>query len=168
MDQIVVFVLIGIFLWLVLLSLYIYQTSVQYKRLVIGATKESLSDILNKILNTTDIQKREIDEVKKVLFELGKEGMTHIQKVGIVRFNPFADTGGDQSFVLAILDGLETGIVLTSLHNRGVTRWYVKNVKEGKGIHHELSEEEILAIREASQMKKSRTSGNPTGKREKD
>lgn len=154
MDQFIVFVLIGIFLWLILLSLYIYQTSIQYKRLVTGATKESLQDILNRILTTTDIQKREIDEAKKALFELGKEGMTHVQKVGIVRFNPFADTGGDQSFVLAILDGSETGIVLTSLHNRGVTRWYAKNVKEGKGINHELSEEEIKAIREASILHK--------------
>lgn len=155
MDQFVILVLIGIFLWLVVLSLYIYQTSVQYKRLVKGTTNESLSDILNKILNTADVQKKEIDEARIKMDELGKVGMTHVQKVGIVRFNPFADTGGDQSFVLAILDGHDTGIMLTSLHNRGVTRWYAKSVKEGKGVNHELSEEEIKAIREASLFKKS-------------
>lgn len=154
MDQFVILVLIGIFLWLVVLSLYIYQTSAQYKRLVKGTTKESLSDILDKILNTADAQKKEIDKVRVKLDELGKEGMTHVQKIGIVRFNPFADTGGDQSFVLAILDGTDTGIVLTSLHNRGVTRWYAKNVKEGKGVSHELSEEEIKAIQQGILVKK--------------
>ena len=154
MDQFVILVLIGVFLWLVVLSLYIYQTSAQYKRLVKGTTKESLSDILDKILNTADAQKKEIDKVRVKLDELGKEGMTHVQKIGIVRFNPFADTGGDQSFVLAILDGTDTGIVLTSLHNRGVTRWYAKNVKEGKGVSHELSEEEIKAIQQGILVKK--------------
>ena len=154
MDQFVILVLIGIFLWLVVLSLYIYQTSAQYKRLVKGTTKESLSDILDKILNTADAQKKEIDEGRVKLDELGKEGVTHVQKIGIVRFNPFADTGGDQSFVLAILDGTDTGIVLTSLHNRGVTRWYAKNVKEGKGVSHELSEEEIKAIQQGILVKK--------------
>ena len=63
MDQFVILVLIGVFLWLVVLSLYIYQTSVQYQRLVKGTTKEGLSDILNKILNNQDVQKKEIDEV---------------------------------------------------------------------------------------------------------
>ena len=76
-----------------------------------------------------------------------------MQKVGILRFNPFADTGGDQSFVFAILDGNDTGIVLTSLHSRSTTRWYAKNVKKGKGVDFDLSQEEEKTIKTAVSLK---------------
>ena len=41
-----------------------------------------------------------------------------INKLGLVRFNPFDDTGADLSFSLALLNDSGTGIVLTSLWGR--------------------------------------------------
>ena len=55
-----------------------------------------------------------------------------IQRVGIVRFNPFADTGGQQSFAVALLDARGSGFVISSLHSRQATRVYLKQVTEGK------------------------------------
>ena len=51
---------------------------------------------------------------------------------------------------MALLDGKSTGVVLSGLYSRGGTRWYAKKVKEGKGIEHELSDEEKRAIKEAA------------------
>jgi len=70
------------------------------------------------------------------------------QKISIVRFNPFADTGGDQSFSLAVLDAHDSGYILTSIHGRQGTRVYVKPIDYGKSKH-QLSEEEQQALTQA-------------------
>jgi hypothetical protein len=66
----------------------------------------------------------------------------------LLRFNPFSDTGGEQSFVLSLLDGGGNGILLTSLHGRGMTRIYAKRVIAGKSDQ-ELSAEEKKALSQA-------------------
>jgi hypothetical protein len=64
----------------------------------------------------------------------------------MVRFNPFEDTGSDQSFAIALLDDRRDGIVLSSLHGRANTRLFAKPV-EGGSSKHTLSAEEAEAIR---------------------
>jgi len=67
-------------------------------------------------------------------------------KINILRFNPFEDVGGDQSFILTLLDENNNGAILTSLHNRDITRVYAKPIKNGEGNNITLSKEEKLAI----------------------
>lgn len=149
----VYFFLIAIFLWLAGLSFYLYKIASHYQKLAQRTNKDNLLEALDKILDTLDNNQADIEGLKKELRKLSDEATSHVQKVGILRFNPFADTGGNQSFVLAILDGADTGIVLTSLHSRGITRWYAKNVKEGEGVDHKLSEEEAQVIKQAVLLK---------------
>ncbi len=73
-------------------------------------------------------------------------------RVGLVRFNPFeGDTGGNQSFALALLDGRGDGFVLSSLHARAVTRMYAKAITNGSS-EAALSTEESEALRQALSM----------------
>lgn len=69
-------------------------------------------------------------------------------RVGLVRFNPFEDTGGNQSFALALLDGRGDGFIVSSLHARTGTRLYAKAVTGGTS-ETALSEEESEALRQA-------------------
>lgn len=69
-----------------------------------------------------------------------------IQKTGIVRFNPFNDVGGNQSFAIALLDEKNNGFVISSLFVKEGNRVYAKAIKEGKS-EHTLSKEEIEAIK---------------------
>lgn len=150
MSAQLVFILFVLFaIWLGGLTYFLYRTISHYQRLVQSVKKEKLSDILDTIIEALSKNKESIEKIKREMLTLEEEGICHIQKVSVLRFNPFADTGGDQSFILAILDGKNTGIVLTSLHNRGVTRWYAKNVKEGKGVDYKLSAEEEKTIKQA-------------------
>lgn len=71
-----------------------------------------------------------------------------IQNVGIVRFNPFSDTGSDQSFAVALLDGHGTGIIFSSLFSRTSTRMFAKAIVEGKSLY-PLTDEERQAIGQA-------------------
>lgn len=104
--------------------------------------------ILEKILTTQNQNLREINLVRKEVEKLEDEGKFHVQKVGVVRFNPFKEIGGDHSFSLALLNAKDSGVVITCLHTRERTRVYMKAVKNGKG-EHELSDEEKKALKEA-------------------
>lgn len=109
--------------------------------------QESLTEILEKLLEHFRISQKSQIEIKRVLKQQGLEAQAHFQKVGIVRFNPFADSGGDQSFALALMDGHDRGFVISSLHSRQETRIYLKPVINGKGKEFSLSKEEERAIK---------------------
>ena len=71
-----------------------------------------------------------------------------LEKVGVVRFNPYRDTGGDYSFTVALLDENGTGLLLTGLYHRDQTRVYTKQVR-GWTSDQELMDEERDAIERA-------------------
>lgn len=73
-----------------------------------------------------------------------------IQKVGFIRFNPFSDTGGDNSFILALLDRQNSGILISSLYMREAVRVYAKAVEQGRSKH-ALSEEEQKLLNDTIQ-----------------
>jgi hypothetical protein len=78
--------------------------------------------------------------------------LTHVvQGVGLVRFRAFQDTGGDQSFALALADGEGNGVVISTLYGRGQTRVYAKPV-QGWLSPKPLGEEEEQALAEARQV----------------
>lgn len=110
---------------------------------------KTLKSILEDLLKQLQVTQKDIDALTIRYDKIEKEGFLHIQKIGLLRFNPFKDTGGDQSFILALLDATDTGIVISGLYSRAGTRWYAKRIKNGKGVDHELSEEEKRTIKEA-------------------
>jgi N-methylhydantoinase A/oxoprolinase/acetone carboxylase beta subunit len=92
------------------------------------------------------------EKLSEELEKLKKESKFAIQKIGIVRFNPFKEVGGDQSFSIALLDGNDNGVVITSLYSREGNRVYGKPIKNGKS-EYLLSEEEKEAIERAKAIK---------------
>ena len=67
-------------------------------------------------------------------------------KINLVRFNPFEELGGDQSFILCLLDNANSGVIITSLHNRDSTRVYAKSIRNGESDNMALSKEETKAL----------------------
>lgn len=141
-----IWILVVLIIWLTVLSSVVLLIRGHYKRLVEIGGKRDLKAILERILDRLEEDRVNIDNLSKILKRLEQEGEFHIQKVGVVRFNPFPEVGGNQSFVLAFLDKNNNGIVVSSLYGREATRWYVKSVVGGKGKDIELSKEEERAI----------------------
>lgn len=139
----------AILIWLTFLSFFLYRTISHYNKLSKGVTKQNLSSLLEKVLSEIELSQKELVELRGRCDKIEQEGLFHAQKIGLLRFNPFADTGGDQSFILAILNGEDDGILLSSLHGRTGTRWFAKTVRAGKGVEHELSNEEKNVIKSA-------------------
>lgn len=71
-----------------------------------------------------------------------------ITKMGVIRFNPFGEVGGNQSFAIALLDSENTGIVISSLYGRDSSRFYGKPVVKGNS-QYQLSDEEMEAVERA-------------------
>lgn len=142
----VLLIIFGI--WLVILSTAFYWLFSFFKRLS-GKTKESdLIKVLTKILKAQEANSQELSLIQKEIARLEKEGQLYVQKIGVVRFNPFAEIGGDHSFSLALLNGQDSGVIVTCLHTRERTRVYLKTVKRGK-CEYELSDEEKKALKVA-------------------
>ncbi len=74
-----------------------------------------------------------------------------VQGMGMVRYSAYADTGGDQSFSLALVDGEGDGVVLSGLYARDTTRVYAKPV-EGWSSPRSLTGEEELALSKARRV----------------
>ncbi|KKU85409.1 MAG: hypothetical protein UY15_C0033G0002 [Parcubacteria group bacterium GW2011_GWA2_47_9] len=106
---------------------------------------ENLGEILERFQRLDE----RIEKLSRKLDELELKGRKHIQKIGVVRFNPFKDVGGNQSFSVAILDEDDNGVVVTGLYSREGNRIYAKPIKNGNSSF-QLSEEELRAIEESS------------------
>ncbi|MFA5742820.1 MAG: DUF4446 family protein [Candidatus Paceibacterota bacterium] len=94
------------------------------------------------------------DEIKKLsvrLEKFEKAESCFFQKLGLVRFNPFKEMGGDQSFSLAMLDKEDSGFILTSLNSRQGNRIFAKPLDKGVSSY-QLSEEEKQAIEQAKKF----------------
>ena len=104
--------------------------------------------VLENVLKAQGEVAGSLKEVLRRIKEAEAEGKMHIQKVGIERFNPFKEMGGDHSFSVALLDGSDTGFIVTGLHTRERTRVYLKIVQRGKSVA-ELSSEEKKALASA-------------------
>lgn len=102
--------------------------------------KEVLIGLRNLEIKIEDIF-QEIEKIKS-------DNKFSVQKVGMVRFNPFQEVGGDQSFSVALLDGNNDGFVVTSLYTRSENRVYGKPIKGGVS-EYSLSNEEKEAVGKA-------------------
>lgn len=137
-----------IFVWLIAITIFFWRILQHYNKLTRGVSEKSLKSVLEELIKSVEVNTKDIDFLKQYSSKLERDGLLHIQKVGVLRFNPFKDTGGEQSFILSLTDSHDTGIIISALYSRSGTRWYAKKIKEGKGVEYELSDEEKRALKE--------------------
>jgi len=128
------------------------RTSALTRRLMAitqGSDERSLEAILEAHLVRVHQLAREVGDIDARTTVLERDLKRAFSRVGLVRYNPFEDTGGNQSFALALLDEHGDGFVVSSLHTRNLTRVYAKGVSAGKsdvGVSAEESEALRLAM----------------------
>ena len=138
-----------LFVWCIVLTALIAKGQQFFKTLAKGVTKKDLLSILKQLVSSLEQASKKIEANEHSIAEIQNENHTHLQKIGFVRFNPFSDTGGDQSFCLCLLDKDNNGIVVTSLHSRQSTRLYAKQVITDTFKREDFSEEELRSYQEA-------------------
>ena len=148
-DGLIIGVLILLILGFCALTYIVIKLQTHYNRLTNGINSSTLSQVMDELLGELGKLKSRTTQAEEAVERIEKEGLGHVQRIGVVRFNPFSDTGGAQSFTMAILDGKNDGVIMTSLYARSGNRWYVKQIYGGKGKDIELSKEEMSAIKQA-------------------
>ncbi len=148
-----VVILLIVAIVLTLLVLYLLRRVSRLDRRLAGLTRgadgRSLESVLDAHLDRVDGVARDLDDLVARTVVLETAARKAFSRVGLVRYNPFDETGGNQSFALALLDAEGDGWVLSSLHARSGTRVYAKAIARGRS-EAALSEEETAAIRQAS------------------
>jgi len=148
MLNIQLIILIVVSIWLLVLSIFLFIIFSFFRKLSKGIKEPDIKKTLNKILAAETKNQSEIQEIKREIQNIKHSDLEHIQKVLLVRFNPFKEIGGDHSFCFVLLDGKENGVIITTLHTRDRTRIYAKTIKNGKS-EFELSNEEKKALLKA-------------------
>ncbi|MDO8663862.1 MAG: DUF4446 family protein [Candidatus Wildermuthbacteria bacterium] len=110
-------------------------------------TKKEPENLKEVLARFSDLEKS-FERIQEELKKVKSESKFNIQKVGMVRFNPFKEVGSDQSFSIALLDGNDSGVVVSSLYTREESRIYGKPIKNGQS-EYQLSGEEKEAINKA-------------------
>jgi hypothetical protein len=125
-----------------------------------GVEGRSLEAILDAHLDKVLAVARELDQLAARSTILEADVRRAIQRVGLVRYNPFEETGGNQSFALALMDRNGDGFVVSSLHARTGTRLYAKAIIAGRSDSN-LSAEEAEALRLALAAPAGHAAGGP-------
>lgn len=143
-----------VLLGLVIILLILYISNV----VKLSKLRKSYSNFMKKLGNGNNIDemlKRYINEVEEVANKneeivsyckkIDNDIAKCTQKIGMVRYNAFRDTGSDLSFTLALLNEYNDGVVLNGIYARDMSNIYAKPIENGKSKY-ALSDEEKEAI----------------------
>jgi hypothetical protein len=134
-------------------SFLIWRLWAHYHRLTGKVAKKDLMSALNQLLKEVSQHQDQIEKLKLSLSNYQDWDQSGLRKIGFRRFNPFADTGGNQSFCLVVLDANNNGFMISSLHSRENTRLYSKVVAKGRVADQNLSKEEQEVLNQAINQK---------------
>lgn len=117
-----------------------------------GKKTKNLEDVILNQIQKTKKQEADIADLFEKIKKLESISEKTFQKIAVVRFNPFQGMGGNQSFVIALLDSQNNGFVISSLFIQEGNRVYAKSIKNGQSDH-PLSDEERKALEKAISQK---------------
>jgi hypothetical protein len=143
---ILAFILVlGEAVWIIILQIGLGK--IQKNQETIGGGSKSLEETVIEQAKNLKVLDKDIHELYNISNQINSLALKSLHKVGMVRFNPFNDMGGDQSFAMALLNGKNNGLALSSLYTKEGTRIFAKAIKAGKTEKHPLTEEEEAAIK---------------------
>ena len=142
-------VLCILFLGFLIMLVRLHSINKKYKTFLnkLGNGENIEEDLENYMYRVERVEKQNM-EIRNLVDSIDKNLESCIQKIGIVRYNAFKDTGSDLSFALAMLDEKNNGVVLNGIYSREMSNIYAKPVENGKSTY-TISEEEKQAIQKA-------------------
>ena len=143
-----------IFLLVAILLLWQKGHALQQKLEIFFGGKEAqdLESVLLKQKEDMKVFDKEIQELFEISNRLYRLGLQSIHKVDVIRFNPFKEVGSNQSFCVALMNGKNSGVVISSIHTREGTRVYAKPIVAGTEAGHQFTDEERETIAAAAKQ----------------
>ena len=133
----------------IVLLVKLFSINKKYKTFInkLGNGNNIEEDLENYMYRVERVEKQNA-EIRGLINAIDTNMASCIQKIGIVRYNAFKDTGSDLSFALAMLDEKNNGVVLNGIYSREMSNIYAKPVKNGESSY-TMSEEEKMAVQKA-------------------
>jgi hypothetical protein len=131
--------------WLIYVHLRLKRALMSYSALLVGTEGANLESLLHTYADQVKHTASKTEGLTTDTIRLSKGLQGCLQRFGVIRFNPFSDVGGNQSFAIALTDAVGNGFVLSSLHHRDRTQVYAKPLVNWTSPY-ALSDEEASAI----------------------
>ena len=124
-------VCIVLFIGLIALMIKLSKLNKYYKTFInkLGNGNNIEEDLETFMYRVEKVEKQN-GEINEFIKTLDNDLRKCIQKIGIVRYNAFKDTGSDLSFTLALLDENNNGVVLNGIYSREMSNIYAKPVEK--------------------------------------
>ena len=132
-------------LWLIWMHVRLKRALADYQALLTGVEGGNLESLLHTYAARVKEMASQAQSLDAATTRLERDLRNSLQRVGVVRYNPFADVGGNQSFAIALTDALGNGFVISSLHHRAKTQVYGKPLTDWTSPY-ARSDEESSAI----------------------
>ena len=126
----------------------------KYKKFMkkLGEGKSIEEDLENYMYRVERIEKQHAEILGNIKsIEYNMEGC--FQKIGIVRYSAYKDTGSDLSFAIALLDNNNSGIILNGIYSRELSNIFAKPIEKGT-CKYTLTDEEKKALEQAMNVNK--------------
>lgn len=149
---VLLFLVIILGVWSILLYRQLGRLRQSYGALLTSGEGKDLGELLSMYVEQMRLAASKADQLTKASEQMERQLESSVQRVGLIRFNAFEDTGGEQSFALALLNAQGHGVVVSSLQGRAESRLYAKPVRKWDSGY-SLSVEEKEAIAQAYQSK---------------
>lgn len=143
------FLLLIALIWNIFIHLSLQKLRAKNLEFFKGEKVKNLEEVLLEQAKNLKVLDKDIQELYTISNEINNLAMRGIHKISAIRFNPFKDVGGNQSFSIALLNGKNNGITITALYTKEGTRVYAKAITAGESPAFPLTEEEKRAIETA-------------------
>ena len=154
---IILFAMVWVLLIITIINVIkIKKLAQKYNRFISKFSRgTNIESVLSEYADSVNNVRNENLEIRNNISAIEKNVEHCIQRVGIVRYNAFSDTGSDLCFALALLDFENNGVVINGVYSRdNTTTTYAKPVEKGISKY-TLSKEEQEAIEKAKRMNES-------------
>jgi hypothetical protein len=119
---------------------------IRLKKIFSGFKAKNAEILISEVTKKT----KELEENKKKIDDqlsiIEKRLDQSIRNIETVRFNPFPEVGGNQSFAISLLNEEGNGVVISSLYARDRMSLFAKPIKDGKS-EFELTKEEKSVLK---------------------
>lgn len=138
---VLVIIALGLAITSLIMNILLKKKYLEYMTKIGGG--EDITNVMKNYVEDVTIVKENTQTLKKYCKEIEQNMNKCIQKVGIIRYNPYQNTGSDLCFALALLDFEDTGVVINGVYSRdNTTNTYAKPIEKGKSKYTLVKEEE--------------------------
>ena len=148
MEENLIYLVVFFVILVIILILIIIKLEKRVSSLLLGKNAKSLEDTILQVLSEIKRIDMDLELKEKILKDINKRLKTKGRGVGLVRFNPFTNSGGNQSFAVAFVNENGDGVIVSTLYGRERTSIFAKPISKWKS-EYELTKEETEALEKA-------------------